>query len=194
MQQKKCSICEQDKPISEFSPDKDAKFGVACYCKVCTREYDRKRRQQPRWRLRGIWKAMIYRCCSVKDAGYHRYGGRGIIVCDEWLSDFEVFFQWCISHGWAVNLQLDRRDNDGPYAPWNCRFVTRSKNLRNIRAYGRSKYIGVYFHKSAQKWAACCRTDSKTKHLGLFLSEEEAARARDTYAVPLGFRPNFSEK
>jgi hypothetical protein len=35
-------------------------------------------------KLYSIWKSMMARCYNPNDRGYHRYGGRGIKVCDEW--------------------------------------------------------------------------------------------------------------
>ena len=40
-----------------------------------------------------------------------------------------------------------------------------------------SKYPGVYWHKRAEKWMAYIKINKKRKHLGLFLIEEEAAKA-----------------
>ncbi|WP_258286790.1 hypothetical protein, partial [Escherichia ruysiae] len=44
-----------------------------------------------------------------------------------------AFIAWALVNGWQPGLQLDRRDNDGPYSPGNCRFVTRSVNRLNLR-------------------------------------------------------------
>lgn len=75
----------------------------------------------------------IKRCHEEWHQSYHNYGGRGITVCDEWRNDFGKFYRWSIANGFSPELQLDRIDNDGPYAPWNCRWVTRKENIRNTR-------------------------------------------------------------
>lgn len=36
-------------------------------------------------RLYTVWNAMIQRCTNPKNPQYSNYGGRGIIVCDQWL-------------------------------------------------------------------------------------------------------------
>lgn len=70
-------------------------------------------------RARNVWGQIIRRCTKPHACDYHRYGGRGIGVADEWL-DFEVFYAWAIANGYKKGLQIHRLDNDGDYAPSNC--------------------------------------------------------------------------
>lgn len=84
-------------------------------------------------RLYRIWKGMKSRCYTPTADGFHNYGGRGIRVCTEWLADFPGFRDWALSNGYAANLEIDRRDNDGNYEPGNCRWVTKKVNGRNRR-------------------------------------------------------------
>lgn len=82
-------------------------------------------------RLYHVWINMIQRCENKNFTHYHRYGGRGISICKEWREDVTVFRDWSLANGYADNLELDRRDNDGNYCPDNCRWVTRSVNSKN---------------------------------------------------------------
>lgn len=83
-----------------------------------------------RTRLYMVWASMKNRCyCET----YHRYkdwGGRGIIVCNEW-QDFIPFKNWALSNGYSDDLQIDRIDNNGNYEPSNCRFVSSAINNQN---------------------------------------------------------------
>lgn len=74
------------------------------------------------------YKHIKERCYNPNSKSYHRYGGRGIKMCDEWLNDYQLFEDWCLSHGFQEGLAIDRIDNDGNYSPDNCRFVTLKEN------------------------------------------------------------------
>ena len=74
-------------------------------------------------KLRQAWKDMIRRCSDSKRHNYHRYGGRGISVCDEWERDFYAFEKWAWQNGFDYYLTLDRKNTDGNYCPENCRWV-----------------------------------------------------------------------
>lgn len=82
-------------------------------------------------KLYRVYSAMRDRCEKPSCSEYHRYGGRGITVCDEWKNDRNSFFEWALNNGYKEGLQIDREDNDGNYCPENCRWVTRLENCNN---------------------------------------------------------------
>ena len=83
--------------------------------------------------LHSIWVDMKKRCYNTNRRSYKNYGGRGIIVCDEWISDFKAFYNWATANGWQKGLHIDRIENDGDYEPSNCRCTTQAENNRNSR-------------------------------------------------------------
>lgn len=82
-------------------------------------------------RIYRIWIGMRRRCYDSNQFGYQRYGGRGISVCNEWMTDFERFYEWAISNGYDDKKSIDRIDNDGNYEPNNCRWVTMKEQGNN---------------------------------------------------------------
>lgn len=79
-------------------------------------------------RICNIWHLMKSRCYQENCNGYESYGGRGIVVCPEWLNDLNAFYEWAIKNGYKENLTLDRVNNNGNYEPSNCRWVTKRFN------------------------------------------------------------------
>ena len=64
------------------------------------------------------WNNMKDRCSNPNNAYYHRYGARGINVCEKWVNSFDQFFS-DMGHP-PDNLSLHRLDNDGNYNSTNC--------------------------------------------------------------------------
>lgn len=95
-----------------------------------------------RQRLYGIWRGMKERCYSPKHINYHRYGGRGITVCEEWINSFQEFYDWAMANGYADDLTIDRKDNDGNYEPGNCRWATQKEQANNRRTNVKITYDG----------------------------------------------------
>ena len=83
------------------------------------------------------WINMKQRCTNPNYRGYSDYGGRGIKVCQPWLTSFEDFNE-DMGSSWQPGLELDRIDVNGNYEPGNCRWVTKSKQNRNKRPQWKS--------------------------------------------------------
>ena len=90
------------------------------------------------------------RCYNSNSKSFHRYGGRGVQMCDEWLNDYQKFEDWALSHGFNESLAIDRINNDGDYSPQNCRFVTLKENNQNRRTTRFYTIDGVT--KNLQQW------------------------------------------
>lgn len=116
----------------------------------CVFKSDSQKRREFKWgglsktRLYTIWRGMVRRCESVGCKDYPDYGGRGIVVCDEW-HDFLRFYDWAMEHGYDEELSIDRMDVNGNYCPENCRWASNLEQMLNTRAYEK-KYTNVRLH------------------------------------------------
>lgn len=86
------------------------------------------------------WSEMLRRCHNEGRDTYEDYGGRGIWVDDRWLI-FENFLRDMGER--PAGKSIDRIDNDGPYAPWNCRWATPKEQAANRRPRRRKVVEGV---------------------------------------------------
>lgn len=75
-------------------------------------------------RLYRLWVGIKTRCYNPNDKRYKNYGGRGIVMCDEWKDDFLAFAYWAIGNGYEEHLTIDRINVDKGYSPSNCRWST----------------------------------------------------------------------
>lgn len=76
------------------------------------------------------WASMKDRCYQPSSDSWSRYGGRGIRVCERWLSSFENFLA-DVGARPSPKHSIDRINNDGHYEPGNVRWSTVSEQARN---------------------------------------------------------------
>lgn len=95
-------------------------------------------RQRKRYEMHGMryfpeyhsWEQMKRRCLNPRAQWYHRYGGRGIAVCPQWLTSFAAFYK-DMGPKPGPHYTLERKDRDGNYEPSNCIWATKKQQANN---------------------------------------------------------------
>jgi len=124
-----------------------------------------------------IWSGMKQRCCNENSPKYGRYGGRGITVCDRWLS-FEKFkedmyedYQRHANKFGEYNTTIDRINNNGTYCFENTRWATWSEQAENrgrlIKYNGKIHNIAIW----AKKFKINKKTLTRRMDSGLSIEE-----------------------
>lgn len=146
-----------------------------------------KANNQERVKLYSAWRHMKKRCYNQNYKEFYLYGGRGITVCDEWLEDFECFYNWAIQNGYKIDLKnnsnrnvlsIDRIDVNKGYSPDNCRWadnITQSRNKR-VSSKSRTGVSGVRHYEKGYR--VTINVDYIQKHIGCFKNFEDAVIAR----------------
>lgn len=80
------------------------------------------------------WAHIKSRCYNPRATGFKYYGGRGIEVCERWLTSFDNFLA-DMGQRPSANHSIDRIDVDGDYEPRNCRWATKEQQSINRRPY-----------------------------------------------------------
>ncbi len=78
------------------------------------------------------WINLRQRCLNPNNPNYSRYGGRGITICDRWMT-FANFLEDMGER--PEGLTLERRDTNSNYEPTNCYWATRKTQSQNRNWY-----------------------------------------------------------
>ncbi len=122
-----CPVCELPYITSATS----VRNKKSTKCRSCSNKITSTSHGFTKTKIHMAWLNMKSRCRDESYPSYHRYGGRGIKVCEEWKNDFVCFKNWAFENGYNIGLELDRKENDGNYEPSNCRWVTHKVNASN---------------------------------------------------------------
>ena len=81
------------------------------------------------------------RCSNPNSPAYKYYGGRGVKICDEWLTDFKSFYDWAIANGWEKGKEIDKDKKAKEagvealeYSPQWCSVIDKSENNKYRRS------------------------------------------------------------
>lgn len=123
------------------------------------------------YRLYSTWKSMKARCNNPNVWCYHRYGGKGIKVCERW-NDFLLFLE-DMEESFQEGLTLDRKDSNGNYEPSNCRWADRETQMNNQEKCLSLLFEGEYYTEAqlARKTGVSRTTIQRRRNAGYSVEE-----------------------
>lgn len=125
--------------------------------------------------LYNIFTLIKGRCYNENNDAFKHYGGRGILMSDEWLNDFNAF---CRDMGQRPSPRhsIERRKVNEGYSKENCYWATIHKQAANKR--NSNKTVGISFDKIRNKWGAYLNINGKVVFRKRFKTEQAAQVAR----------------
>lgn len=132
------------------------------------------------------WADMLQRCSNPKSNRYKDYGGRGISVCDSWLT-FENFYA-DMGDKPSKSYSIDRIDNEGDYTPKNCKWSNPTEQVLNQRLRKDNKHgvKGIFFNKQLGKYTPRLTVSGTNHNLGCYTDWFEAVCARKSAEIRYG--------
>lgn len=88
---------------------------------------------------------------SMKERCKHNKYYENVEICEEWLNDYQAFYNWAMANGYNDNLTIDRIDVNGNYEPNNCRWANTETQSNNKRTTIYITLNGVT--KNVSEWA-----------------------------------------
>lgn len=169
----------------EFSIRPDAHLSQKQGCKPCGIANFAERNQKHGYAkhfLYGTWKMMMQRCYNPQHREYSRYGGLGVVVCDDFKNP-ALFIQYLetldgFNFVRKANLTLDRINVYGNYEYGNLRWATKLEQACNKRKK-KNGYYGVNFVRN--RWRSTVIVNNKRVFEGVFPTQLEALHARNEY-------------
>ena len=79
-------------------------------------------------------------------------------MCKFWKDNFIEFAIWSLDNGYKKGLTIDRIDNNGDYAPYNCQYITLSENITKNNLHERNLSSAEYklrkliYEKRKRNW------------------------------------------
>jgi hypothetical protein len=123
-----------------------------------------------RHELYTTWRMMNVRCLDDRHKAYHRYGGRGITVCEQWRWDNELgLFNFIRDVGIRPeDTTLDKINNDLGYSPDNVRWASKRLQQNNIgKGFNNtSGHIGV--RKEGNNYVVIIMLNKRSVTIGTF--------------------------
>lgn len=131
------------------------------------------------------WRGMSYRCTQPTNNEYHRYGAKGIRMCDRWARSFSAFLE-DMGPKPTRKHTIDRKESSKGYYKSNCRWATKSEQNSNLSMYGNNTSGHTGVSKRHDRFTAYIGVSGRLVWLGTFTRFEDAVSAREAAEKEFG--------
>ena len=102
-----------------------------------------------------IYRKFIHlkmKCYNPNGNNYKKFGSNGITICDEWLNDFQSFYDWSINNGYDDAKVLYLKIGYKEFSSDSCIWITKSEQQQ---LYNTSRKYITYNNEthSMKEWA-----------------------------------------
>ena len=136
-------VCDCGNEIEVFTDNLTRNHTKSCGCnkaQFVTNSKLRHGKADGKNKVYTAWHNMKDRCSNQNNKDYINYGGRGISVCETWLT-FERFYK-DMGEPPSKKHTLERVDVNGDYSPQNCEWATSSVQRNNQRRSKKYEFQG----------------------------------------------------
>lgn len=104
------------------------------------------------------YRSMKKRCLDPKNNRFNSHGGRGVTICERWLSSYSNFLE-DMGRKPSPKHSIERIDNNGNYCKENCHWATSIQQANNRRSNkiltlnGQSKTIAEWGRITGFGWS-----------------------------------------
>lgn len=121
-----CLLCGKEKDIRAYSLTK----GISTKCRACA-THQLKIKPFSKDPIKIVFKGMKQRCYNPKTTYYKNYGAKGITICDKWLNNPILFYEWAYQNGYKKGMSIERKNVNEGYNPNNCCFIPLVEQSKN---------------------------------------------------------------
>jgi hypothetical protein len=177
--------CQCGKTITRPTGYLTSRDTKSCGCLRVTRNIERNIARATHKRSKSSeyksWRGMLDRCYNQTDKDYKRYGGRGIVVCEQWRRSFQNFL--CDMGPKPVQgYSVERKEVNGNYSPDNCVWASPKVQANNRRNNCKLELAGKIM--SLAQWAVETGLREDTLRRRIVVLRWSVAKALTTPARP----------
>jgi len=78
-----------------------------------------------------VWTNLKKACYNSNNRAYYLYGGKGVLICDNWVNNFMNFYNWAINNNWVNGCAISRKNKNEGFTEENTIVLKSTKDIIN---------------------------------------------------------------